>query len=194
MGGGCLRPGGTCDAGRGLGAVPGQEEQAPGTWWPSAGCARCSATAWHCSALTLGHLLYEVLWAALFQKGDYADPVPMAVCMAVTGAVGYYAASMLLEKSLRVFRGSWRGVLAVCAGVVLLCALVSMDVFGVESRIPGMDQVETVEFSGSGMEYVTLSAQTDQELVEKVLALHRAIVEDRDYIRSYDRNASAWAE
>lgn len=146
------------------------------------------------SALTLGRLLYEVLWAALFQKGDYADPVPMAVCMAVTGAVGYYAASMLLEKSLRVFRGSWRGVLAVCAGVVLLCALVSMDVFGVESRIPGMDQVETVEFSGSGMEYVTLSAQTDQELVEKVLALHRAIVEDRDYIRSYDRNASAWAE
>ena len=61
-------------------------------------------------------MVYELLWGTLFQPGLYAQFVPMAVCMALAGVLGYYVASMLLEKTLRVFRGSIRGVALTCAG------------------------------------------------------------------------------
>ena len=56
------------------------------------------------SGLIVGRIIYELMWQGLFQRGAYADALPMAVCMAVGGLLGYYAASMLLEKSRRVFR------------------------------------------------------------------------------------------
>lgn len=135
------------------------------------------------SSLTLGWLLYE-LWASLFQKGDYADVLPMAVCMALTGVLGYYVASMLLEKSLRVFRGSWRGVALVCAASLAICLCVSLDLFGAERRVPDLGEVERVSVWDyrSDLE-LDLSAAENPELVERILALHRAITEDLDYIR-----------
>ena len=134
------------------------------------------------SALTLGRLLYELLWVAvLFQQGDYADVIPMFVCMALTGVLGYYVASMLLEKSLRVFRRSLPGVAAVCAGAALVCALTSMDVFGAERWTPDPSEVESVYLSDYEASFGF--DQTDPEGIALAVDIHRAIVNDRDYIR-----------
>lgn len=135
------------------------------------------------SALTLGRLAYELMWATLFQRGDYADLIPMCVCLAIGGILGYYAASMLLEKSLRVFKGSWRGLLIVCAGVVLLCVLTSFDVFGAERWVPEAEDVEWV-YLGDYDFSVSYFSEDDPAMVEQVVDIHRAIVADRDYIRN----------
>lgn len=137
------------------------------------------------SALTVGRLLFELFWASLFQRTYYADRLPMGVCLFLGGLVGYYAASMLLEKSLRVFRGSWKGALIVAAGAAAVCLLVSVDVFGLERRVPEADEVESVVLTDRGIESGPFQ---DPALVEKVLQFHRAIVADRDYIRSYNPN------
>lgn len=146
-------------------------------------------------ALTLGRLLYELLWGAIFQSGSRADLLPMGVCMAVTGVVGCYAASMLLEKSLRVFRGSWRSVAVVCAGVLALCLAIHVDVLGLERKVPGLEEIESVEIGGSDFYYTELSAGSDQELVEQVVALHQAVVDDREFIRSagFGSGEAEWA-
>ena len=136
-------------------------------------------------ALTLGWLLYEIIWDSLFQRGYYADFIPMAVCMAFTGVIGYYVASMLLEKSLRVFRRSWPGVLTVCAGVVILCGCMRFDVLGMESRVPRQEDVAQVTVSYGGRD-ITADAG-DAGIVSKVLALHKAVASDADYIRDRER-------
>ena len=136
-------------------------------------------------ALTLGWFLYEIIWASLFQRGNYADFVPMAVCMAVTGVIGYYVASMLLEKSLRVFRRSWPGVLTVCAGVVILCGCMRFDVLGMESRVPPQEDIGQVTLSFSGRDITVYSG--DAGIVSKVLELHKAVASDADYIRNKER-------
>ncbi len=136
-------------------------------------------------ALTLGWFLYEIIWDSLFQRGSYADFVPMAVCMAFTGVIGYYVASMLLEKSLRVFRRSWPGVLTVCAGVVILCGCMRFDVLGMESRVPRQEDVAQVTVSYGGRD-ITADAG-DAGIVSKVLALHKAVASDADYIRDRER-------
>ncbi len=146
-----------------------------------------------CSALTLGRLLYALLWETLFQSGQYADVVPMAICLAVAGLVGYYAASMLLEKSLRVFRGSLPGAVAVVAACALICTGVSMDLMGVERYVPDLEDIDTVYISSSNMvgETPTISAADHPEVVELVRDLHRAIVAQADELKKVEeRNYS----
>lgn len=135
--------------------------------------------------LTIGRLLYFFLWENLFQKGSYADILPFFVCTALGGLLGCYAASMLLEKSRRVFRGSLPGAGIVCAGAAVLCLLVSVDVFGAERRVPDMDEIKSVQLEDRGIVSGPFDPEEDPEQVEAVRAFHQALVKDRNYIRSY---------
>ena len=138
-------------------------------------------------ALTLGWLLYQIIWYTIFQTGEYADFIPMAVCLAFAGVVGYYVASMLLEKTLRVFRRSWPGVLTVCAGAVILCGCVRFDVLGMESRLPRQEDVAWMTMSIGGQD-ITVDASQPGDLT-RVLEIHRSIAADADYIREVEGRA-----
>ena len=107
--------------------------------------------------------------------------IPVWVCMALAGVLGYYVASMLLEKSLRVFRGSLPGVAAVCVGAALVCGTVSMDVFGAERWAPDPSEVEMVYLGDYEVQFS--ADQTEPEKLQQIIDIHRAIVEDRNYIR-----------
>lgn len=137
------------------------------------------------SGLTVGRLIYFFLWESLFQKGSYADALPLFVCVALGGLLGFYAASMLLEKTRRVFRGSLLGAGIVCAGAAVLCLLVSVDVFGVERRVPDMDEIKSVRLEDRGIVSGPFDPEDNPEQVEAVRAFHQALVKDRNYIRSY---------
>lgn len=132
------------------------------------------------AALLGGLLLYELFWRS-FQSGQYYEVLPLLVCMLVAGAIGYYAASMLLTKSLRVFRGNWRGLALTAAGCALVCAVLHFDLFGVADRVPEVSQVKKVELYTANNSY-TFYPDEDAELIEQVRAVHQAIAADRDYI------------
>lgn len=132
------------------------------------------------AALLGGLLLYELFWRS-FQEGRYYEVLPLLVCMLVAGAIGYYGASMLLAKSLRVFRGSWRGLALTAAGCALVCAVLHFDLFGVADRVPEVSQVKKVELYTANNSY-TFYPDEDAELIEQVRAVHQAIAADRDYI------------
>ncbi|MBP3508570.1 ABC transporter permease [Oscillibacter sp.] len=136
------------------------------------------------AALLGGQALYALFWGS-FQDGRYYDALPMAVCMVVAGAIGYYAASMLLAKSLRVFRKSWKGLILVAAGCVALCCVLRFDLLGVSRRVPEASQVQEVEFYAADNTY-RLYPGEDDALLEQVRSLHKAIVADQDYVRTYE--------
>ena len=133
------------------------------------------------AALLGGQLLYELFWYQ-FQTSSYYDMLPMAICLIVAGVIGYYAASMLLAKSLRVFQGSWKGLLGVILGCVLICGALHFDVLGIASRVPEADAVQSVELDVAGNIYHLYPGE-DDALIEEVRALHQAIVADQDYIQ-----------
>lgn len=97
-----------------------------------------------CAAVSGGALLYCIFCRDFFQKGECANPVPMAVCMAAAGIVGYYIASMLLAKSLSVFRGSLKGAAGTAIAAVAICCVIAADPFGVETWVPGIADVSSV--------------------------------------------------
>ena len=132
------------------------------------------------AALLGGIALYELFWRN-FQDGRYYDVIPMLVCMLAAGAIGYYAASMLLAKSLKVFRGSWKGMALVAAGCVALCCVLHFDLLGVEDRVPEVSQVKKVHLYTADNNY-TFYPEEDAELLEQVRTVHQAIVADKDFI------------
>ncbi len=128
-----------------------------------------------------GMVLYTLVWRPFQMYYNDLEIVPLLVCMIVMGLIGYYAVSMLLEKSLRVFRGSLPGAAAVAAVLCLICGSFHFDVFGVEHFVPEADQISMMEFRVSDNN-VVLEPGRDDSLIEKTLALHQALAEDLDYV------------
>lgn len=135
-------------------------------------------------ALLGGQLLYALFWSG-FQQGSYCDTLPMVVCLLVAGTIGYYGASMLLAKSLKVFRGSWKGLLAVLAGCVLVCCTLHFDLLGIASRVPEAGQIQTLEFRAADNTY-TLTPSKDSELIEQLRQIHQAIIDDETHARELE--------
>ena len=134
------------------------------------------------AALLGGQLLYALFWSS-FQDGQYYDSVPLVVCMLVAGTIGYYGASMLLAKSLRVFRRSWPGLAAVALGCIALCGILRFDVLNIAGRVPELNSVKEVRLNAAGNSY-TLYPGEDDAVIEQIRQLHQTIVADEDYIRS----------
>ncbi len=134
------------------------------------------------SALLGGRLLYALLWES-FQAGDTFTPVPLAIFLIVAGLIGYYAASMLLAKSLRVFRGSAVGALCLVAACVAFCAGMRYDLFGIERRIPDQNEITQLEIYLARNTYY-LTPEDQPELLSGAQDLQRTLIAQKDLIRS----------
>lgn len=126
-------------------------------------------------------LAFGMFTAIFFGWSDLPILIP---CILVWTVAGYFAAEMLLRKSFRVFK-AWKGGAVMTAVMLLLCLGCLADVFGVVNRVPDAARVESVRAVVSmGYPYddgTELSATlTDPAQIEKILALHQAIVDNRD--------------
>lgn len=144
------------------------------------------------AAILGGRLLYALLWES-FQSGRYFTVLPMILCMIAGGAIGYYAASMLLAKTPRVFKTTWKGMLAVALGCAALCGAMKCDLFGVVRRVPAPDSVKLVNVYAAGSNYY-LTPGKDDALIEEVRTLHQTIIDDKDYIMSTAEGRSVYME
>ena len=105
-------------------------------------------------------------------------------CILAWAVVGYFVAEMLLKKSFRVFK-AWKGAAAMTAVLLVLCLACLLDLFGVEGRVPDPSRVESVQvYLDMGYPYdggrEFSAVLTDPEQIKKIVALHQAIVDNRD--------------
>ena len=129
-----------------------------------------------CSGLCFG-----TLTAAFF--GWQSDELSLTLSVLVWTAIGWFVAEMLLKKSFRVL-GAWKGGLVMVAVMALLCGSFILDLFGVESRVPNVDEVEVVSVNaGFGYPYDDGNFNlkiTDKDQIQKILDLHQAVVDAKD--------------
>ncbi len=144
------------------------------------------------AAFSFGQVLY-LLFTAVSVSG--ASLVRMGVCMTVAGAVGFWIADMLVQKSLRVWRTTVAGAGIMAVVALVICLAVRFDVFGIEDRIPDRADIVRVDINAdvSYLGTLTFTPDADPEAVDQILALHRKILDDKDFIRQicdhyyYDR-------
>lgn len=134
-----------------------------------------------CTALAGGCTLFAVF--------GLDDTITFVALMVLWGVIGYYIASMLLAKSFRVFH-KWKGAAGVAAAVVLLSGVMSMDLLGLEARVPDPADVAEVTVSGlssrpyDGLSYLNSDWIDDPEDIALVVALHQAVVDHREELQT----------
>ncbi len=146
-----------------------------------------------CCALAFGSLLYEIFLGSL-PEGAWTLLLFMLLC----GAVGYFVARMLLEKSFRVFH-CWKGCVPFLAALAVLVCVMELDLTGFERRVPAESEVASVSIkrmytapydAGSYMNFES----ADPEVIRAVLEAHQAIAENKDAIESVLEDGGYWGQ
>lgn len=147
-----------------------------------------------CAAVTIGIFLRE-LFRSLLPGGMW----PMLGLMVLGGLIGYFAAEMLLRKTFRVLRRSWKGALALCLVLTAAALTMNYDLIGF-NRAPSRYNVVSVYLWGP-YTYPSDSAShfdiycTDSEDIEAVLALHQAIARNQQELQDrleHDRYSTGY--
>lgn len=125
-----------------------------------------------CCALGLGIVLFEILFMEANFDSAY---IPLAMCMLVGGFFGYFASSMMLAKSFRVFK-KWRGYAIFSLILILVMVGVRLDVFNIEGYVPKVENVENITISYYYNEDNTF---TNLEDIKDVIEIHSYLVEDK---------------
>ena len=122
-----------------------------------------------CGGLGLGLFLRYTA----FIDGGFAC---LLICQLVMGVICFFAAQMLLQKTFRVFRRSWKELAVLAAAMVALTLAIRADVLGMQYRVPDVPQVDNVRVSVSHSKAGNFLA-SDSTAIETVTSLHRAILE-----------------
>lgn len=140
-------------------------------------------------------LAFGIFTAAFFGWGGAVVLIP---CIVVWTVIGYFAAEMLLKKSFRVFK-AWRGGVVMGAIMLVITTACFLDVFGVVERVPDPGQVEHIT-AHIDMGYPSDSGRDlsgdfrDPEQIAKIIALHQAIVDNREDDLSVYHSGSDYAD
>ena len=107
----------------------------------------------------------------------------LATLLLLAGAfIGYYVAEMLIQKTMRVFSGSWRGMVVVWC-VLLICSLVCEgNITGYETRFPDPEEVEQAELS-----IYSPSMLKEEANIARLIEIHRDIVEQKKLNEAADK-------
>lgn len=129
--------------------------------------------------LALGMILYSVTFG-LARTNDIRAYLPgMLLCVVLMTLVCSFGMSMLLGKSLKIFRRTWKGTVLLAALLAAVCVCVRMDVAGVERRVPKADEIESVTAQCRNIQPFTATSG-DTETIEAIRAIHRAILEQAE--------------
>ena len=123
-----------------------------------------------CGGLGLG------LFLSSFVLGGSRSLAKLLLCQVFMGLLCFVAAQMLLQKTFRVFRRSWKELAALAAAMVALTLAIRADILGVQYRVPDVPQVDNVRVMVSRCEGGNFLA-SDSTAIETVTSLHRAILD-----------------
>ena len=124
------------------------------------------------TAVVFASMVYSLLLGGSFH-GRTAALVLLALLL-LGAALGWYAAEMLIRRTVRVFPGKWKGLVLVCAALCVLSLGAELDLTGFEGRVPEPEQVESLQIPhGKG---ITLR---QPENIREATELHRRLVEHK---------------
>ena len=122
-----------------------------------------------CGGLGLG------LFLSNFVVGGGRSLVKLILCQIIMGLLCFLGTQMLLQKTFRVFRRSWKEAVVLAAALVALTLGIRQDLLGVQRRVPDEGQVDTVAVRVSYTD-AGYCLTDDPEIIALTAELHRAIL------------------
>lgn len=134
------------------------------------------------TAVVFAAVVYDGFFFNSFQ--GMAAALLIMVLLLIGAFIGYFAAEMLMQKSVRVFSGKWKGYIVLCAILATLTMCFELDFFGVETRVPAAADVEFVDLMGEKLR--------EPENIEKVTELHRQIISHKNENEAADKREGSF--
>lgn len=138
-----------------------------------------------CGGLGLGLFLSTVVLG-----GFGSGIVKLILCQIFMGLLCFFAVQMLLQKTFRVFRRSWKEAAALVLALSALTLAIRADIFGVQRRVPDPARVDSVSLRITYYDGGYCDTD-DPAIIEAAAALHRAILAQGD---SAPENGDGWME
>ena len=123
-----------------------------------------------CMALGCALVLPSAVFNWLFNHTIFgtAAAVLLAVLSCLGAFAGWYAAEMIMHKTLNVFFRDWKRLSLLCAAILLFFAAGESDLLGFERHVPSPDEIESVTFNGLSL--------TEEDNLARMCTLHESIV------------------
>ena len=128
----------------------------------------CFGVAFSFAVLVYNNALYRL-------TAGFGKSIVVLMLLLAGAFIGYFAAEMLMQKTLRVFRGKWSGfvVSALILTAFTFCA--ELDVTGYEKRVPDVADIKSASIS-----YYETAELENPESLEKISDYHRFLIEQKD--------------
>lgn len=106
----------------------------------------------------------------------------------IMGILAFFVAQMFIEKKFRVFsKKIWKECSLMSATVVLLFGGLYVTKYQMENYIPNINDIERVEMS------LSYRCIYEKEDIKQALAIHKAILSNKDTLAKMDRWGKEWA-
>lgn len=131
-----------------------------------------------CAGLAFSILFYSIVYGMRnMGYGNMGKIGPMLIALLVFAAIGYFAAEVMLRKTIHVLRKGAPGCLVLLVVLSVLMLGMEYDATGYERKLPVQGDIASVYIS-SGM----LGRQPeyqDEDGIARTLAIHAALVEQK---------------
>ena len=130
----------------------------------------------YCMAFGTALVLASFVTGEFFDRTLHSAPAAiLAAALLLIGAlIGYYAAEMLMQRTMQVFSSHWKGLLIVWAILLVSSFCCEKDILGYETHLPDPSEVESVDMHTYGS-----SVMKDPQNIADAVALHRTIIDHK---------------
>lgn len=128
-------------------------------------------------SLVLGLFLIQLTCIPMDRCSAY--PLRVTLCLLAGGFIGYFAAEMMLLKTIRVWKGHYRGFLIFAAGLCLAAGLTQLDPLGYETSLPQADEISRLTLSIDS----STAVFTAPEQISDLLVWHQRLTADKAHQR-----------
>lgn len=137
----------------------------------------------YCLCLGFGICFGLVVFGNVFYRvsGGLPTTLVLLAFILVGAFIGYFAAEMLMQKTLRVFRGKWAGYIVSAAVITAFVFAAEYDMTGYEKRIPDIDDVKHVTIG-----YYEGATVEKPESIEAILDYHKLLLESKSVNETAD--------
>lgn len=134
-------------------------------------------------------ILGAILFACIFFNVKTLTGAKIAVvfCAMLGGFIGYFGAEMMLKKTFRVFKSSYKGFLVAFAAMLLIVAGMQFDVFGIENNVPDTFKNVTMSFDGD----YKYTFSSDNEQAKQIEVIQKQVIAQKNKFGKFDYIGSA---
>lgn len=125
-------------------------------------------------ALIIGEVIMEMISGSAVSSNF----ILVMLFLFIGAFIGFFAAQMLLKKTVHVFKTGWLGLGVCCLALLAVFGAAQFDLTGYSRRIPARDEIASVSVE-FGPYSAGLHNTDDAQAIADTLALHENILENR---------------